>query len=113
LGRGQALVGRFLDLKPILGLKRDGSVVAFGKARGSRRARSVLLDVLRRQIPADARKLRFGIVQVGARAIADEIADELRAAYGEDVEVLTAPATPVIATHLGFGAWGVAYMVED
>ena len=113
VGRGQAIVGRFLDLKPILGLKPDGSVVAFGKARGSRRARSVLLDVLRRQIPAEARRLRFGIVQVGAPAIADEIAADLRAGYGEDVEVLTAPATPVIATHLGIGAWGVAYMVED
>ena len=113
VGRGQAMVGRFLDLKPILGLNAEGNVVAFDKARGSRRARSVLLDVLRRQIPAAARRLRFGIVQVGAPAIADEIAAELRAAYGEDVEIHTAPATPVIATHLGIGAWGVAYMVED
>ena len=24
-----------------------------------------------------------------------------------------APITPVIATHLGPGAWGIAYMVED
>ena len=107
------MVGRFLDLKPILGLKPDGSVVAFGKARGSRRARSVLLDVLRRQIPAEAKRVRFGIVQVGAPRVADAIAAELRAAYGEDIEILTAPATPVIATHLGIGAWGVAYMVED
>ncbi len=113
VGRGQAMVGRFLDLKPILGLKPDGSVVAFGKARGSRRARSVLLDVLRRQIPAEAKRVRFGIVQVGAPRVADAIAAELRAAYGEDIEILTAPATPVIATHLGIGAWGVAYMVED
>jgi fatty acid-binding protein DegV len=29
------------------------------------------------------------------------------------VEILSAPATPVIATHLGIGAWGIAYMVED
>jgi fatty acid-binding protein DegV len=29
------------------------------------------------------------------------------------VEILTAPVTPVIATHLGIGAWGLAYMVED
>ena len=36
----------------------------------------------------------------------------LVARYG-DVEILSAPVTPVIATHLGVGAWGVAYMVED
>ena len=113
VGRGQAIVGKFLDLKPILGLKPDGSVVAFGKARGSRRARSVLMGVLRRQIPAGAKRLRFGIVQVAAPGLAEGVTAELRAAYGEGVEILTAPATPVIATHLGIGAWGVAFMVED
>ena len=30
-----------------------------------------------------------------------------------DVEVLVSPATPVIATHIGRNAWGLAYMVED
>ena len=39
--------------------------------------------------------------------------DALQAEYGRDVEVLSAPATPVISTHLGIGAWGLAYMVED
>ena len=28
-------------------------------------------------------------------------------------EILNAPITPVLATHIGIGAWGVAYMVED
>jgi DegV family protein with EDD domain len=113
VGRGQALVGRVLDLKPILGLRADGSVARFGKALGSVRARSVLLRALRRQIPEGARRLRFGIVQVGVPALAAEIADQLRVEYGADVETLTAPATSVIATHLGIGAWGVAYIVED
>ncbi len=43
----------------------------------------------------------------------DTISAELRATYGKDVEILSAPATPVIATHLGVGAWGIAYIVED
>lgn len=113
VGRGQALVGRVLDLKPILGLRPDGSVARFGKALGSVRARAVLLRELRRQIPDGARRLRFGVVQVGVPAFAEEIAGDLRATYGADVEILTAPATSVIATHLGIGTWGIAYMVED
>jgi len=111
--RGQALVGRMLDLKPILGLRPDGSVARFGQALGSVKARDALLRALRRQIPEGVAKVRFGIVQVGVPALADEVAEQLRAAYGASVEVFTAPATPVIATHLGVGAWGVAYMVED
>jgi DegV family protein with EDD domain len=105
VGRGQALVGRVLDLKPILGLEPDGTVRSFGKAVGAGRARAALLRAVRQAIPASARKVRFGIVHVGAPELAAEIEQELRRAYGADTEILTAPATPVIATHIGkFGS---------
>ena len=57
--------------------------------------------------------MRFGVVHVGMPAAADEIARELRAEYGEHVDILAAPVTPVIATHTGAGTVGVAYLVED
>jgi DegV family protein with EDD domain len=111
--RGQALVGRVLAVKPILGLHPDGTVAVFGKGFGTRRARATMLRLLRQQIPREARRLRFGIVHVGVPEVVDEIAEELRADYGGQVEILTAPATPVIATHTGIGTVGVAYLVED
>tara|TARA_B100000586_G_scaffold235279_1_gene185612 strand:+ start:299 stop:436 length:138 start_codon:yes stop_codon:yes gene_type:complete len=43
----------------------------------------------------------------------DEISIELRAEYGDYIEILSAPATPVIATHTGIGTWGVAFLLED
>lgn len=113
VGRGRAFVGRALGLRPVLGLRPDGKVVAFAKARGSQRVKATLLRCLRERIPAGATRLRFGIVQVGIPEIVAEISEELRAAYGQHVEILSAPATPVIATHLGVGAWGVAFLVED
>lgn len=113
VGRGKALVGRFLGLKPILGLTAAGKVTAFGKAFGDRRARPELLRVLRQQIPDHAGRIRFGVVHVGVPELVEPISEHLRAAYGSGAEILSAPATPVISTHLGVGAWGVAYMVED
>jgi DegV family protein with EDD domain len=113
VGRGRALVGRLLALKPILGLDPDGSVQRFGKALGRVRARRELLRILRQQIPRDVKQVRFGIVQVGIPEIVADITQELKAEYGRDVEVLSAPATPVIATHLGIGTWGVTYIIED
>jgi DegV family protein with EDD domain len=113
VSRGRALVGRMLDVKPILGLQQDGAVGSFGRARGAGRARAALLAVIRKAIPASATAVRFGIVHVGVPELAADVSRELRVAYGAGTEVLTAPATPVIATHLGMGAWGVAYMVED
>jgi DegV family protein with EDD domain len=113
VGRGQALVGRMLDLKPILSLGPDGRVASVGRAVGVERARTALLRALRQAIPTSARGVRFGIVHVGVPELAARIEQELRSTYGADTEILTAPATPVIATHIGIGAWGVAYMVED
>jgi DegV family protein with EDD domain len=113
VGRGRALVGRALGLKPILGLDRSGKVSAFGKAFGNERARVLLFQILRDQIPESAERVRFGIVQVGIPEVVEGITAELRAAYGTHVEILAAPATPVIATHLGIGTWGVAWLVED
>lgn len=113
VGRGKALLGRFLGIKPILGMTPEGAVAPFGKAFGDKRARPELLRVVRNQIPAGAEKVRFGIVQVGIPEVVPEITQALRVEYGDHVDVLSAPATPVIATHTGTGAWGVAWLVED
>ncbi len=113
VGRGRAILGSVLRVKPILGLGPDGRVLPLGKALGRARSREVLLGVLRARIPEGTRRVRFGIVHVGLPGIVDPVAAEIRARFGDGVEILAAPATPVIATHLGLGAWGVAWMVED
>lgn len=112
VGRGRALLGSVLGVKPILALDDAGKVVPVGKARGSVRARSALLDELAERIPEGAR-VRFGVVHVGDESVLEPVCDALRSRWGRDVEILTAPATPVVATHLGIGAWGVAFLVED
>ena len=105
-------LGGVLDLKPILGLARDGSVEAHGKARGAARAKKQIMDTVAAAIAPDVKKVRFGVVHVAAPEMADLSRSELAARYG-GAEILAAPIAPVIATHLGPGAWGIAYMVED
>jgi DegV family protein with EDD domain len=113
VGRGRALLARFLGIKPVLSLGAEGKVVPVGKALGVRRVRSKLMELVDTRIPTGATNVRFGVVHVGVPEIVEPITRELRARYGQHVEIISAPATPVIATHLGIGAWGVAYMVED
>ena len=105
-------LGGVLDLKPVLGLGGDGTVKAFGKARGAARAKKLILDTVAAAIPADARRVRFGVIHAAAPEMAEQLRSELADRY-EGAEILGAPITPVIATHLGPGAWGIAYMVED
>jgi fatty acid-binding protein DegV len=113
MGRGRALLGRLLGIKPILGLDLAGKVEPVGRALGMERAGEELLRQLRQRIPVGVRKVRFGVVHVGVPHVVEPAIARLRAEYGDQVEVLVAPVTSVIATHLGIGAWGVAYLVED
>jgi fatty acid-binding protein DegV len=71
-----------------------------------------MLAVLRERIPPHAQKLRFGVIHVGAQERAEQFAAELVRAFGARDIIITS-ASPVLATHLGPGAWGVAYQLED
>ncbi len=113
VGRGQAMLGSMLSVKPILGLTLDGKVEPVGRALGRKRAQTALLEAVMARLPREARKVRFGIVYVGDDEIVTPVTGALRGHFGYDVEILSSPATPVIATHLGIGAWGIAYLVED
>ncbi|MGD2070353.1 MAG: DegV family protein [Gemmatimonadota bacterium] len=113
VGRGRALLGNVLSVKPILGLNGEGRVIPVDKVLGRRRVLPAVMGALEERIPRGAHRVRFGVVHVAAPEVVSEVEDALRTRWGRDVEILSAPATPVIATHIGAGAWGVAYMVED
>ncbi len=112
VGKGQAWVGGMLGVKPILSLTDEGKVAPVAKVIGRGKVLPAVLGLLEDRIPDGARRLRFGVVHVGYPEIVDEVSAAVRARYGE-VEILSGPATPVLATHVGLGAWCLAYMVED
>ena len=112
VGRGRVMIAGLLDIKPIMGLDADGRVAPFAKVRGTANVRPRMLDIIAERVPKTAKRIRFGVIHVGCRERADSVAAGLRTAYPGS-EIIISPATPVIATHLGPGAWGVAYQVED
>jgi uncharacterized protein len=113
VGRGQVMIAGLLDIRPILEIAQDGRVQPHSKVRGRANVPERMLAVLRERIPADAGRVRFGVVHVGCEDRAHEVAALLRRDWGADREIIVTTASPVLATHLGPGAWGVAYQVED
>jgi uncharacterized protein len=111
VGRGRALLGGLLDIKPILGLTPEGRVEAAGRARGRRNVLPAVMRLLEERLPRRA-DVRFGIVHVACPDVVPDVRAALLAGWGER-EVIVAPATPVLATHLGPGAWGVIWLRED
>ncbi len=113
VGRGKAWLASALGLKPVLCVPTDGrGVASVSQAVGRKRALPAVLRGLRKRIPRNAEQIRFGVIHVGCPEIVPEVSEALRREYGE-VEILTAPATPVLATHTGIGTWAVAFLVED
>ena len=112
VGRGRAWLAGFLDVKPIMEINKAGVVEPVTRVRGMRNVLPRVLRILETRVPATVKSVRFGVVHVDAPETAASAKAALQKLYG-DREIIVAPATPVLAAHLGPGAWGLMYQVED
>ncbi len=112
VGRGKALLGEMLNVKPILRVGPDGKVHPGSKVIGRQRLVERMIEMLAEAMPADAKTVRFGVAHVDAPDVARQVRDAIRDRF-DPPEILVGPATPVLATHTGRGAWGVGFQVDD
>jgi DegV family protein with EDD domain len=113
VGKGKAWLASVFGIKPVLWVPNDGRAVeSAGRAFGRKRVVAAMLETLRTKLPPEPRNVRFGVAHVGYPEVVEPVKQALVREYG-DVEILTAPATPVIATHTGIGAWAIAFILED
>lgn len=112
VGRGRAWLAGFLDVKPIMEINKSGFVEPVARVRGMRNVLPRMMKVLQQRVPKSVKSARFGIIHVGAPDLAAEAKAAIEKQYGRR-EIIVNPATPVLAAHLGPGAWGLCYQVED
>lgn len=111
VGRARAWLGNMLGLKPVLTLDDDGSVVPHARVRTRDEAKARMFETMDGAL-AGADRYRLGVVHAGEPDFAARVEEELRDRYTPR-ETYCQPLTAVIAAHLGAGAWGVCYQVED
>lgn len=104
LGKGAALIGTLLNVKPIISLV-NGEVFPVEKVRTQKRAVERIADVV----------LGSGPIQEMAiiHASAPELAEELRVHFAEtwfEDQIVVCETGPVIGAHTGPGAVGVAWI---
>ena len=112
VSRFRAFLAGFLDLKPVLTMDREGKVVPVDRVRGREALFQRALAFVAQRVPKDAQRLRFGVAHADCPDVAERIRDELVARY-HPLDVFVGPATSVLGTHVGIGAWGIFWQVED
>ncbi len=111
LGKAKAFLATMFNLKPVLSLDRDGTVVPVDRVHGREAAIPRTLELLREQLPEDRVRLRFGVAHVACPDVADTMAHCLEREFAPD-EILIRPAAGVLAAHVGPGAWAVFYQAD-
>jgi DegV family protein with EDD domain len=107
INRAQAMLGSVLDVKPIMGVS-EGRIRPLDRVRTRRKALARLVELFRQDLPVE---------QVAVmHAQAPEEAEDLRArvqAELDGVSVVTSQIGPVLGTHIGPGAVGIAYVKAE
>jgi len=112
VSRGKAWLGGMLDVKPILTLAEDGRLVPVDRARGREAVLRRVLALLEHRLTPRPKVVRFGVVHADAPDVAERVRNALVAAY-RPRDCFLSLATGVLGTHVGPGAWGVFYQIED
>jgi DegV family protein with EDD domain len=110
--RGKAWLGGLLDIKPILEIDREGRIQRVDRVRGRAQLIDRVLELIDAALTPRPLELRIGIVHAEAPDVAERLRTALTAAY-QPKDVIVGPATGVLGTHVGIGAWAVFYQVED
>jgi DegV family protein with EDD domain len=101
VGRARHLVGAALDIRPVLRIE-DGEVVPHKRTRGRKRQMTAIVEEVK-PVAEAGRPLYFGHVA------APELLSELAERLGVEEE-LVAEIGGVVGSHVGPGAYGVAYL---
>jgi DegV family protein with EDD domain len=109
IGAASAFLGSLLSLKPILAV-RDGLVQPVERVRTKSRALDHLAKLVAQEVqPGSA--VRLVVLHGQALGEATDLAESLRKTF-QIPDMLIGEVGPVIATHTGPGAVGVAYYTE-
>lgn len=108
IGGASRFLGTALDLKPILYLQ-EGKIEALERVRTSKRAHQRLIELLETSVSGRSPINMMGVVSAAAEEAASKLLMQIERDF-DPQEVLLANISPVIGTHTGPGAVGVAYV---
>ncbi|CAM3724669.1 DegV family protein [Alkalicoccus chagannorensis] len=108
IGRGRALVGSLLKIKPIASLE-DGVYTPVTKARTHAQVLKQLQQLFEKDTNGKTVK-GAGIAHAGALELSGKLKEKLAPASGAEISIID--TTPIISTHTGPGAVALMFYTE-
>lgn len=109
IGGAQRFVGTLLNVKPILAIE-DGKVVSLDSVRTHKKALAAIIDLIDERTKGK-KNVRLATLHANnketAKAVLDEAAERI-----PNVETVLSELSPVVGTHAGPGAVGLAYYYD-
>lgn len=109
IGGAKRFVGTLLNVKPILALE-DGEVISIDQVRTQKRALDKIVDILEERTK-DATSLRIASLHANDEETASAILQKAKERLSPQ-ETVFSEVSPVIGTHAGPGAVGLAYLTD-
>lgn len=106
IGAAKRWLGSALQIKPILHFL-DGAITPLSQARTKPKAIAQVMDLIRERV-AGQQIVEAAVVDIDCAEEADKIAGHLAKRFGLDVVHRTG-VSPVVGTHVGPGAIGIAF----
>ncbi len=111
IGGAQAFLGTMLNFKPLLEI-RDGRIEAVERVRTMNKVIDRMLDLVEQKLQTETGPIRLGVVHADAASDAEQLLERARKRFTQTIvtETIISTVGPVLGTHSGPGALGLAYM---
>ncbi len=107
IGGAQRFFGTMLNLKPLLAVL-DGRVEGIGATRTKRKATQKVIDTVAEKVEGKT-PLRIAVLHINAEEEGKALLAKVQTQFSPE-EIFLAEVSPVIGTHVGPGAVGLAYL---
>lgn len=109
IGRAKRLLGTALNIKPILQF-REGVIESVSQERTKRKALARMMEIAEERLGGN-QMAEAAIVDVAAEEEGNAVAEMVVSRFGAPV-IHRSPVSPVVGTHVGPGAIGLAFYSE-
>ncbi len=106
---GKRLLGTALNIKPILHFE-EGEIRPLSQARTKKKAIDLMLDIVEERLEGKI-MAEAAIVDINISEEAEAVELQIRSRFGTS-QVYRAEVSPVVGTHVGPGAVGIAFYAE-